>query len=517
MRKLFTTTLLLLIVGGGSFLTLSANQSDGPAGANHLPLSNLVIRSDGSHEAYTLQPLPLQNATDYTLVIGYSFLGQHAMYPDYAVIRIRDSQGNVQDYNVVDDYTRDRVYVEFVASGEWIHIDRLPADPDGYDIILYQGTYQDFPGFEPYLQAGEQRDHEGVLIMDYDHLLSAHDIMSLIQAKDPFGLVLTLSTTVDQYTPSDKKPGIYQMVFVASYGNINKTFSLEIRVYDLQPPVIDIPNPVIIAFSERLTLHEILQTLDVSDNVDDISYLDLEVLSDTYSSATTIGHYQIEVQAVDSSGNTTNRIIPIQLVDLHGPVIEGPSAIFVYTEDDPLTLADILMRFDIDDDVDGSNVTITVIEDQYQQTRIPGMYFYTIRATDQQHNLTDKRFVIHVVNNSGPVFEIDGLILSVEAFEAMSEEDLIEWFRNQLSSQGHHATLLSIVYNEYQHHAGTPGTYYVYLNYDLDGQTHTTRIAVLVEEQPTVIDTQHLVIGGVAALSIGIVIVLKSRKPKMNP
>lgn len=517
MRKLCTIMLLFIILGGASFLTISANQPASPVGTNHLPLSNLVIRSDGSHEAYTLQPLPLQNATGYTLVIGYSFLGQHAMYPDYAVIRIRDSAGVVQDYNVVDDYARDRVYVEFVASGEWIHIERLPADPEGYDIILYQGTYQDFPGFEPYLHAEEQLEHEGVLIMDYDHLLSAQDIMSLIQAKDPLGNVLSLSTTVDQYTPSDKKPGVYNMVFVASYGNINKTFSLEIRVYDLQPPVINIPNPVIIAFSERLTLHEILQTLDVSDNVDDISYLDLEVLADTYSSAATIGHYEIEVRAVDSSGNSTTKIIPIQLVDLHGPVIEGPSAIFVYTEDDPLTLDDILILFDIHDDVDGTNVTITIIEDQYQQTRLPGMYFYTIRATDQQHNSTDKRFVIHVVNNSGPVFEIDGLILSVEAFEAMSEEDLIDWFRDQLSSQGHQATLLSIVYNEYQYHAGTPGTYYVYLNYDLDGQTHTTRIAVVVEEQPSVIDMQHLVIGGMAALSIGIVIVLKIRKPKMNP
>ncbi|MBE0700440.1 MAG: hypothetical protein IH571_02020, partial [Acholeplasmataceae bacterium] len=140
-------------------------------------------------------------------------------------------------------------------------------------------------------------------------------------------------------------------------------------------------------------------------------------------------------------------------------------------------------RFEIIDDVDGTNVTTQLIQNQYLQTRTPGIYQVSIRSTDQQGNQTTKHIRIHVVNNTGPSFEIDEIILNLDTVSHMDESELVDWFRTHLNKHGYQATQLQIVYNEYENNHDEEGTYYVYLSYQVGDNDYVSRIQVIVEDE----------------------------------
>ncbi|MBE0701040.1 MAG: hypothetical protein IH571_05080, partial [Acholeplasmataceae bacterium] len=262
-------------------------QADYPVGKNYLDLRNLVVYDDGNYMANTALPIFVKVDQPYTLVLGYEFLGQHASYIDQFTVVIVDVMNVHDGYDFIDDMQNERAYIEFTPDTEWIHLRNLPCMPESYEAMLYEGTYAHFPGFEPYLKAEEKLILYGGLAIDYDERLSLPQIQSYITSKDPLGNVLTVSLIADEYTHSTQLPGTYQMIFSSIYNSIEKWFYLDVRVFDITAPIITIPSSLQISYSQRLTLIEIKQQIQVFDNVDDLSHEDLVVLSDTYSGATT--------------------------------------------------------------------------------------------------------------------------------------------------------------------------------------------------------------------------------------
>ncbi|MBU1093784.1 MAG: hypothetical protein KKH01_04915 [Firmicutes bacterium] len=486
-----------------------------PIGKNYLDLSNLVMKPGDSGYAYTKNPILVKANHQYTIVFDYGFLGQHADWLGDIYVGIEeDLSHDSYELLILDDYAHLRAYVEFIPQEAYIHITDLPMLPDNYDAILYEGFYTDFPGFEPFINQNEQMTYQGVLLLDYDQLLTTEQIQSYIHSTDPDGNTISFFTESDEYSSSAKLPGTYQMVFMTTYNQIAKRYYLDVRVYDQSAPVIVDPGTISIPLSEKASLNDVKQMIDVSDNVDDLTSDDLLVLADTYSTATAVGSYSITFKAVDSSLNETTLTIEINLVDLNGPVITGPSEIYLYTSDTPLTTQQIKDFYTFIDDVDGENVEVIFTVDTYEQTQIEGVYGITMQAYDTQLNYRIMNIKIHVIENRGPIFTNDEMVLDVDTADAMTEQDIIDWFVDHTLSMGLAISHVRVLYNEYENHEDEDGNYYIYLNYLVDGQEETSRIRVDVVEMIEDVNYTPYILIGIPSIGGLVTLFILKRKNK---
>lgn len=483
MKKLYFLFVVLLSCCAMHF-TFSASGGQTPAGLNHLSLSNLKVHPY-AYTAETISHIRLQKHQWYTLAIDFETLGRHLSNLGGLWIEVEFFPGPYSgDFYFETDMVNQRVYLEFVAEDIDFRIAFMPIDDESntYNIILYQGRYAQFPGFEPYLHPTDHKIMEGVLPMDYDHRLTLEDINQLVIAKDPMGNTLTKTLESDTYSGSSQLPGNYQVVFSTLYNQIRKRYILDIRVLDITAPVIHSDGIILIPFSQRKTVQEIINLISVTDNVDIIVPSELTILEDTYSSAQSIGQYHIKLSAQDSSGNQSETTVIIQLIDRKGPSISGPSSIYVYTTDTPLSNDQIKSKFTAMDDVDGPNVTVSIHQNNYMQKTVPGIYMVEVGASDAQGNTTTFILNVHVVDNRSPHFVIDTQILSKTTAESMTETEIIDWFKSQMLSMGMSVSHVRILYNEYHNHDHQAGQYYVYLSYEQEGTQGITRILMDISE-----------------------------------
>ncbi|BCR36592.1 hypothetical protein [Mariniplasma anaerobium] len=495
-----------------------ANYENLPVGRNYFDLS-MMFRSIGVDDAYqTQEAFKVKTNTTYTFVMSEAFLKY--LYEDIEtkVMEITNIPGyEVREYSYIKDVSNHRVYVEFYNTAEYLNIDiiHMPTNyiSPNYEIVLYEGEYQDFFGFEPYLSLDDQIEHYGRLLINYDQLLTTETISSYINATNYNDESISLNITGDTYSTSDKLPGIYEMIYEANYNQIKKAFFLTIEVQDLTAPIITIDEPIEVSLVDKVDLNTIKSYISVSDNVDDLDYQDLIITQDSYSAADEIGTYQMTVEASDSSGNLTTHTFDIDLIDVVGPVIKGTDEIYLYVTDDTLTHAEILSYYNITDDIALNESSIGITSDQYLQQTTPGVYQITISATDNASNTTIKDVYIHVIDNRGPQFNInEAYIITVTPEEIKSESDIISWLSLKLKDEGIVAKNLSIDHNEYSLRSSTKGQYYVYLNYEVEDEVYQTRILMdVVDENGFEFKTIYL-LSLIPIAAIGALIIYRKKK-----
>jgi hypothetical protein len=483
---------------------------------NHLNLSQLVYNEEFEGSARTETSIILKPHTTYTLVMSQDFLGQAWDHIDQRYIEIEEWSGSKYYLDLLSiDMTHGRAYFTFDTQEGLIDLLDIPVKGEAnYDIILYEGTYADFPGFIPYVDADDPLEYFGVLPIDYDTQPTLETITSYVIAKDPFGGTISSTLIFDDYTISNKLPGTYQMVFEADYNDISKRYYLDVKVMDITAPTLSIDGTLEIPFKEKWTIDDIKKEVVIHDNVDALSWTDLVVTNDTYTDAESLGNYQMSFSVTDSSGNTNTIDVSITLVDQQGPKITGPSSIYLYTSDASLSNADIQSKLTFEDDIDGTNVTISIIANEYQQTSTPGKYKITFKAVDQAQNVSLFYVFIHVIENRGPVFEHNELVIEKTTADAMTDQDVIDWLKEQLELSGIQATNITVLYNEYETHEHEKGSYYVYMSYKVDGQDMTSRVRIDVEQKPVnvlwvILPASGLLIAGTTAF-----IVLRHKKVK---
>ena len=488
-----------------------------PVGRNYLDLGNLTPRSDDPNYAYTIDPIRVIPNETYTIVLDYEFLGQHSDFLEFVYILIEEYTDTDQ-YNLLinDDRTNLRAYIEFEPVTDLILITSLPMMPTTYDAIMYVGTYPDFDGYEPYIDPSEVMSYFGVLPVDYDELLTTQEIKNYLQANDPYGNPLSISIEEDEYSLSNKLPGTYQMIFMSTFNNITKRYYLDVRVFDATAPVIASIGYITMPLTEKASVASIVSQISVSDNVDDMDSTDLVITTDTYTPANQVGLYEVIVSATDLSGNTSQLTVEIELIDRHGPDITGPASIYLYTKDEPLTNLLILNKYLILDDVDGLNVTASFEFNDYNQNTMPGIYMLTILASDTLNNISRFSLNIHVIENGGPVFTTDEIVLSIDTASEMSDDQLIEWFTNHTLSSGYSVSHVRVMFNEYKNMENTEGSYYVYLSYQVNGEQQTSRIRIDVENQDDKPNFYvYLALGCPVLLGIAGFIFIKHRKKQI--
>ncbi len=514
MKKKILFVLMLLGLALISVPQVHAND-DESVYRNLLDLRNLYMDRSGLG-ASTLSDIELKPGESYTFVASFDFLGRNLWLKNQFYI---DLQFNpIDDYRdllAIVDEDQQLVYVEFIASTAFMHLYFLPIDAENtnFDIILYEGIYEDFQGFIPYMETDYAFQSKGILAMDYDAQMTTSAILNLVSAKSPEGNPLPIQLIQDTYSSSNKLPNRYQMIFESMHATIKKQFVLDIHVLDVSPPIIMAPTLIEIPINQKKTIAEILALLSVSDNVTPLSVSDLVIVEDTYTSKHTLGTASLTVKATDSSGNQTLKVVHIELVDKEGPLLSGPRAIYLYATDQPLSNETLLSKFDAYDLVDGHQVTVVIQNNHYLQNPNPGIYDVTIVAYDTKMNATVYPIKIHVIENRGPVFHTDEMIMKVQAGQTVTDEAIKDWFNQEMSASGFVILGTEIMYNEYQLSNQKPGQYYVFLKFNHQEEEHTSRIILDIE--PSKIVSFWLISGIGSCILIGISLYFILNKKKI--
>ena len=481
---------------------------------NYLDLANLEYKSWNANVAGTKNSITVKTNTTYTLIMSRNFLGW--CWDELDSMEIEYEEPDASNYFsglLTVDEVNDLAYHTFTTGGPLLDFIMIPVNgSNNYELMLYEGTYADFPGFVPYIEDEEQLEYYGFLPLDYDKLPEMETLLNYVNAKRPSGQVLTKSIIYDDYSTGDKRPGNYQMVFETEYNQIRKQFLLDIRIYDIVAPTLSIAGKLSIPVDQKWSIEKIKEQITITDNADTLGISHLSVISDTYSSATEVGTYHMTFEGVDLSGNKNTIDVTIQLTDITGPSILGPSDIYLYTTDEPITVEQIYNKLIIDDTVDKKNVSWEVLDNEYNLTKTPGQYMITYQATDQSNNSSRFTIRIHVIDNQGPIFEHNELILDRSTKDQMTEIEIILWLKEQLSNLGHHASDINILYNEYENRENKEGSYYVYLSYKLGEEDVTSRIRIDVKKENTKIMNIILPISGVLVVGLGVFLWFKYKK-----
>lgn len=510
MKRIMITVILLLGLGIIMTSSLASERVEEiPGGKNLLNLKTLCATEHDDYGYSDSHTIRVEIGETYTLVMDY----------DYAAYCIEDmvefefeytTSGNPFVVSYQFDETNERVYAEFSPVEELINVFSVPV-PKGlsmisYNIMLYEGNYASFEHFEPYLQNSFTRVESGELSIDFDYMMSIEDISALITAKNPDGTTIEKAIISDTFSSGDKSPGTYEITFQAQANLVKRQYVLDVHIFDQTPPVISGPDALEYEISDRPSVSEVNAQYSAIDNAD--GTVPVSVHTDTYTHASSLGVYWIYYEAIDSSGNTTRKEVPITLVDTTPPELHGPLDLYIYTTDIPYTSSEIIDTYEATDIVDG-DCAVSISTNQYAETSIAGIYEVLLETSDMLGNIAIRTIYIHVIDNRGPEFETDELIIETTAQTVLSSDDVISEFRAHMATLSVKVEHIEVSYSEYEAHESEEGDYYVYLSYDVDGQTETSRVLVTVEKEGWEFSPYYLIgilpVGGI----IGIIVMKK--------
>lgn len=180
---------------------------------------------------------------------------------------------------------------------------------------------------------------------------------------------------------------------------------IEGTLIDTSAPYFQSLGTVISYFDSPITVSEIQSALQAFDAVDGDLSSSIELVSDNYTSNIgTLGIYQITFSVSDLSGNSTEIIIEVEIVDVLEPVFSDIGTIqAVYPNS--YSVNDILSLLSASDNYDGDISSLIVLEtDGYtMNSNTVGTYQMEFSVTDSSGNSQAYYQNIEVVDNEGPI------------------------------------------------------------------------------------------------------------------
>ncbi len=471
-----------------------------PGGKNYLTSENFVASGD---YYINIDPFLVKPYTEYTLSIPrYYYDDEHpvitASYYNNATF--------VEDHDFIEtDFHYDDVlqirYISFTTGSNVNYISlRLPdysrdIRSMGFDYFqLEEGAVP--TTYEPYIQ-GSMIDTEspyfentGTIISYVDSPITVAEIQSSLTAYDSIDGDVTgnISLVSDDYTANSDILGTYQIVFQAydGSGNVSQV-TIPVEVVDILKPVFTDIGTVKAVYPNAYTVGDILGMLSASDNYDgDISNL-IQLVTDSYSANSDIvGTYDMTFSVSDSSGNTANYTLPIQVVDEDGPIISGTTSIV--TGYDALISDDMIeSNLSATDNYDSSDSLSFVKESDsytanYNQL---GNYEIVYSVTDSSGNKTSQVISISVVDLVSPVVYFNSAVIQVYNDTVLALPDFVDLLSKSNEIDGTKTYYITVKYDSYTKHAYTPGKYNLVFDIkDSQGKTYTKQIEVKVIEKP---------------------------------
>lgn len=488
--RLFLAIALFLIAFAYSFTTVFAatsasNQSVNVSSNQDFSSMNLTVESSKLY-LYMIgqKEFPvLINPWDQDVELVFT-----SSNPTYSYLTLQ--AGSVKRSFAVYHDTDLTFLISQVAQEEWLIVVSYDFGTPLYSIIV------ETEGAQVYLSTENHQDNAPVFsgqtafVTNVDNPLSTSSILSNITAIDETDGNVThlIQVDGDNYTANRFTKGSYTVELSVSDSSGNIAYlTVHVVVVDAVAPTFGITSgsqTQVVSYKQTFNVESFKSQLLVSDNYDYVNDIAITVASNTYTANRTVpGSYQIVYRATDTSNNSSNIAITINVIDDVAPVFSGPSVI-TKPSTSQLTVSQIISQFTVNDEING-NVTasIVVISDEYTgKGNQVGNWEIVLQASDASGNIVLHTVTIVVEDNLPPVFYVkDGFFITVEQSVSLTNEQIINILQvtGQLTLHGTYQ--ITTLVNEYIGNEITPGIYAISYKYvDSLGNESIHNVAIQV-------------------------------------
>ncbi len=411
------------------------------------------------------------------------------------------------------------------------------------DIIIVNDTYKESPAtvgeYEVIYEVTDSAGNVGQLVLDVFVLdqvpptISGPSIIN-VDVDDPLDIVTIVDNAFsfyddhdgpisdyeilqDEYSDSMSTTGSYtvELRIADSSGNpAEKTFDINVR--DTVAPEITGPNKITMKLSEPYQdLSEILNYYTVSDNYTNVSDMELVITDfEGPNSLDVTGQYAIGLEVSDCSGNKTQKIIELDIIDDVPPILEGESHIQLsYTE--TFDVDAYIASMQVSDNHDALSVDdIVMVESNYEPSdNEVGRYNKVFMIEDYSGNTTTFTLIIDTIDDIAPYFIMEEPII-VAPSVTLSQEEVFTHLLNDEAVAAFTPTSMTLINDEYSDHKTIPGTYeyHVLLSND-DGETMEYATLITVRETDESLNrTIPLIAGFGGLIIITSLLIIKRRK-----
>ena len=243
--------------------------------------------------------------------------------------------------------------------------------------------------------------------LDIDNItLTTKDILQNIHLEDRYyeSDLLSYSISNTAIETLAKEIDIEQIipVTIEDESENRDTVNVIVVLKDQTSPTITLDNTTVTTtYYAKSSLNLILDKLNiaVSDNYD--TQVTYEVITDNYSSNMNIvGEYEVIIESVDSSDNSTIETITINVVDDIPPVFYiDESKVFV-KPDVLLAQDDFVSLLRRSNKIKDDDFECVVLEDTYTESAdVVGEYVYSFRIVYDEEDYSEHKFIVNVVED----------------------------------------------------------------------------------------------------------------------
>ncbi len=309
---------------------------------------------------------------------------------------------------------------------------------------------------------------------NYTHEVNVNTNVNLVDIFTELNIT-DYEITNDFYTGNKRVVGEHLVTFI--YKNVECT--LTINVVDTDTPIITGTSRYQKTTTEELTLEEILSNLSVSDNNDDL--VEIQIHEDNYTgNANKVGTYSIKVFAEDKSGNRTDHIVVVEVIDVIDPELSGTNHYTKHTNVS-LSIKDIMSNLVATDNIDGNiSSSITVKKDNYTgNANKVGTYDIVFAVQDFSGNEVEYTVTIDVVNSLPNVYMYDNNVIVYDNVE-LNNNDIVSLIKKIDNINISSSTVFKVNAEDY-YNSTTAGTYEVsYTAESADGTSFEGTINIKV-------------------------------------
>ena len=326
---------------------------------------------------------------------------------------------------------------------------------------------------------------ELILINDLENPLTLADITALMTAADTEDGDLTADITVslDGYTGNEETLGEFYVTYsVQDSGNQTTQRMVTIINVDFLSPVISYSEESLsVPRDGSMTLADL--EIMIVDNVDGDITNQAVITGWSLVDFTTIGDYEVQIDVVDASGNASQVVLTISVVDDVAPVLTGPDA-FIKHPNFIFNAQNLLSYYTATDDTDGDiTANIEMLSNELLgNADDPGTYNVVLRIEDAAGNATLIEITVQVDADLSVYLVADNNKIVVDAETPLETQDVIDLliYIDDIADKVYIPTVNADTYTE---DAAVPGTYEldVTLN-SADGNEYNRVIEITVSD-----------------------------------
>ncbi len=507
MRIKYVIIILVVTLFTTANLSGSSYSSYLPGGKNYLEPNNFSLNQN---TLSTIDSIRVKRNTTYML----SFSGEGLL--EYPELNISTNNNNVYSGMAIDNdncsvgmnYTEctfttdsddDYISIAITADGMQQYHDNYLMEYFQLEEGNIRTEYEEY--ISPFIDASSPEfNGAGAYVTSYNSTETITDIIrNHILVIDDIDGDITDDVVIvsDDYTPNKNLIGEYIVELKAADGAGNTAyFTLTVIVKDEISPIINGAAIISVSFDTTLSAQDIInENFTASDGHD--GPLVISIQDDQYTaSKDTVGDYTVVLYAEDSSGNSVQKTVTIQVEDNIAPVLTTNLNINVY-HSDPKILTEILDSLVIADDYDDAiDLDVTVVSEDYTVSNgVPGTYSVVIEIEDSSNNTQQYELIISIIDDIFPA--ISGP--STYVFSYTNVKSLQEIIMEQVVSDNYSSLVIEdlvITNDTFSGRDLRVGTFYITVEVeDSSGNKVQRQIQVdVIDDQAPIIYVDNIIV-----------------------